>query len=126
MLKKRGPTIFFALVNVHKTAYLPDQTKSPYKIVGLAGEKYVSAKANYSKLEEKLFEVYPKISDGGGFQILRAGPGGHSSSLSVISPPPNGYSVPFLRDESGLGQALAYIRPLQLDLDTIVHTVVSQ
>ena len=68
-----------------------------------------SSNANYSKLEEKLFEVYPKLSDGGGFQILQTGAGGHSSSLSVISPSPNGYSVPFLRDESGLGQALAYI-----------------
>ena len=26
--------------------------------------------------------------------------------------------MPFLRDAAGLGQALAYIRPLQIDLDT--------
>ena len=38
--------------------------------------------------------------------------------LSLITPPPGGYSVPFLRDAAGLGQALAYIRPLQKDLDT--------
>ena len=45
-----------------------------------------SSKANYSKMEEKLFEVYPKLSDGGGFQILRTGAGGHSSSLSAYVP----------------------------------------
>ena len=39
-------------------------------------------------------------------------------SLITPPPPPGGYSVPFLRDAAGLGQALAYIRPLQKDLDT--------
>ena len=28
-----------------------------------------------------------------------------------------GYSVPFLRDSAGLGQALVYIRPLQKSLE---------
>ena len=35
-----------------------------------------------------------------------------------IYPAAEGYSVPFLRDAAGLGQALAYIRPLQMDLDS--------
>ena len=39
--------------------------------------------------------------------------------LCVLKPPTStGYSVNFLRNESGLGQALAYIRPLQRSLDT--------
>ena len=39
--------------------------------------------------------------------------------LCVLKPPATtGYSVNFLRNESGLGQALAYIRPLQRSLDT--------
>ena len=37
--------------------------------------------------------------------------------LEVIEPPASGYSVRFLRDASGLGQAIAYVRP---DLDTTV------
>ena len=42
---------------------------------------------------------------------------GSNTVLTTIIPPASGYSVPFLRDSSGLGQALAYIRPLQPDLD---------
>lgn len=37
--------------------------------------------------------------------------------LEVIEPPASCYTVPFLRDTSGLGQAIAYVRP---DLDTTV------
>lgn len=43
-------------------------------------------------------------------------PGSPASLLSLIPPPAGGYSVQFLRDAAGLGQALAYIRPLQKDL----------
>jgi hypothetical protein len=79
--------------------------------------------------QSQLFNVRRKIvgriSEAGrcrGFQILRTGSGGNT--LSVISPPATGYSVPFLRDTSGLGQALGYIRPLQRNLDTSVNAVV--
>ena len=37
--------------------------------------------------------------------------------LDVIVPPNCGYCVPFLRDSSGLGQAIAYIILIQKDLD---------
>ena len=53
--------------------------------------------------------VYPKLSQAGGFELLRIG--------DPRTSPVTGYSVPFLRDSAGLGQALAYIRPLQKDLD---------
>ncbi|CAH3150960.1 unnamed protein product, partial [Porites evermanni] len=43
-------------------------------------------------------------------------------SLVLLRPPASvGNSVEFLRDESGLGQALAYIRPLQRSLDVSLH-----
>ena len=43
---------------------------------------------------------------------------------SIVYPRPlRGYSVPFLRDSAGLGQALAYIRPLQKDIDLSVEVV---
>ena len=41
-----------------------------------------------------------------------------ASDLTLICPPASGYSVPFLRDAAGLGQAVAFIRPLQADLNT--------
>ena len=64
----------------------------------------------------KLEGTYPKSKESGGFEFLRSG--APSSKLLLITPPPGGYSVPFLQDAAGLGQALAYIRPLQMDLET--------
>ena len=32
--------------------------------------------------------------------------------------PPGGFSTSYLADESGLGQAMAYIRPIQKDLNS--------
>ena len=39
------------------------------------------------------------------------------SNLAFVSPPATGYSVPYLRDQAGLGHALAYLKPLQVALD---------
>ena len=61
-------------------------------------------------MKTKLEEVYPKLTSGGGFEILRQG---MSNELVLIEPPPSGYSVGFLRDIAGLGQAIAFERPLQ-------------
>ena len=60
-------------------------------------------------MKRKLEEVYPKLPTGGGFEILRRG---MSNELVMIDPPPNGYSVPFLRDIAGVGQAIAFLRPI--------------
>lgn len=84
---------------------------------GLGCRKVVfQCKAPSIDVSTKLESVYPKLIQGGGFEILRSG--SPSSKLSLITPPAGGYSVPFLRDSTGLGQALAYIRPPQKDLDT--------
>ena len=78
---------------------------------GLGCRKVVfHCKASFINIKTKLESVYPKLIQGGGFEILR--------SVSPLLP--GGYSVSFLRDSAGLGQALAYIRPLQKDLDTSV------
>ena len=65
---------------------------------------------------EKLESIYPKLKDASGFELLRSGPS--NKDLVVITPPASGYSVPFLRESSGLGQAVAYVRPLQKSLST--------
>lgn len=72
------------------------------------------SKANAIELKHKLEEVYPKLASGGGFEILRRG---MSNELVLIDPPPSGYSVPFLREIAGLGQAIAFLRPIQCNLD---------
>ena len=65
--------------------------------------------------KRKMEDAYPKLKLGGGFDLLRSGvrPG----ELLVIKPSPSGYTVPFLSDYAGLGQALIYVRPIQQNLD---------
>ena len=75
--------------------------------------------------KRKMEDAYPKLKLGGGFDLLRSGvrPG----ELLLIKPPPSGYTVPFLRDGAGLGQALIYVRPIQqnLDISEVKQEVVS-
>ena len=72
-------------------------------------------KASAIDVKTKLEDVFPKLSKSGGFDILRRGQ--QTSELVLIHPPHSGYNVPFLRDEGGLGQAVAFIRPIQNNLD---------
>eukprot|EP00794_Sanderia_malayensis_P000786 gene786-76_t len=65
-------------------------------------------------VSQKLEGIYPKLLGCGGFEILRSQ--GARDVLRVISPSGSGYSVPFLRDLSCLGTALASIRPIQQDI----------
>lgn len=66
--------------------------------------------------------VYPKLKESEGFEILRRG--AQTSDLVLIQPPRSGYSVPFLRDSSELRQAIAFIRPIQNNLDMTPTAVV--
>lgn len=65
--------------------------------------------------KRKMEDAYPKLKLGGGFDLLRSGvrPG----ELLLIKPPSSGYTVPFLMDGAGLGQAIIYVRPIQQNLD---------
>ena len=62
---------------------------------------------------DALFENYPKLKEGGGFELLRSF---SRTSLEVIKMPNIGYHTQFLADDSGMGAAICYIRPLQTGL----------
>ena len=81
------------------------------------GRKKISfnSKVNATEVKTKLEESYPKLIDGGGFEILQRGLS--PSELSIISPPNSECTVHFLRDCAGLGQAISYIRPVQCNLN---------
>ena len=103
---------------IHKFFYLSNQQQErvPSKAEKLQLQEYglgFGSKDGAAKVKRKLESTYPKLVEGGGFEILRSGA---RNDLVVVTPPMAGYSVPFLRDQSGLGQALAYVRPLQSDL----------
>ena len=114
---------FFCLAKTCATRVPTRLEKINLQNCGL-GRKKVVFKCNASSFDvQKVLEgVYPKLNKGGGFELLRSG---HPcTSLVIISPPVSGYSVPFLRDSAGLGQTLAYIRPLQKDID--ISTLVDE
>ena len=96
--------------------------KLELQFAGLGRKKIVfGSKDGALQVKTKLEEEFPKVKNGGRFEILRTGfsPG---KSLVLLRPPASvDYSVKCLRDESGLGQALAYIHPLQRSLDVSLH-----
>ncbi len=121
---------FFCLAETNQCRIPSRQDKFVLQSAGLGRKKLVFGSKDTAKsVQEKLEKAYPKLSQGGGFEILRSG--ASVKELVVIRPPSlTGYAVPFLRNESGLGQALAYIRPVQenldisnLDLESQVFTV---
>ena len=86
---------------------------------GLGRRKIVfpNKNAGFKAFSEVLMEKYPKLRDGGGFQLLRAlGGGGGVRYLELIIPGQDGYSIPYLRETQCLGQAILYVRPLQANL----------
>ena len=84
------------------------------KEAGLGEKKITFEKyGGYQQLQSSLLKEFPKLSEGGGFQLLRSS--GARRSLDLIPIPTMGYDIPYLKD--CLGQAIGYVRPLQKDLD---------
>lgn len=65
-------------------------------------------------LHENLLQAFPRLREGGGYELLRTCDRS-SRILDVIPPPPSGYDITYLI--SVAGQANLYVRPLQKDLD---------
>ncbi|CAB4009867.1 Hypothetical predicted protein [Paramuricea clavata] len=107
---------FYCLANHEQCVSPTSDLKAKLEQAGL-GEKRIcfDRQASAIDVKAKLEEVYPKLQFGGGFDILRRV--AQTKDLVFIRPPRSGYSVPFLRDKSILKQAMAFIRPIQSDLD---------
>ena len=96
--------------------YSPDTSeRTSLKLAGL-GEKRIPVFAYSAALElqDELFREFPKLRDGGGYELLRASDVG-GKELMLIDIPQGGYSVDYLRGV--VKSAKIYIRPLQKDLD---------
>ena len=94
---------FFCLASKTATIVPPRTEKISLPNAGLGRRKVVfPCRASAVDVLKVLENVYLKLKQGGGFELLRS-----RSPASMLS---------FLRDAAGLGQALAYIRPLQKDL----------
>ena len=116
-LRETWTHTFFCLANREQIVAPSVALKASLQQAGLGRKKICfNWKATTAEVKTKLEEVYPKLKNGRGFEIMRRG-GAQVNDLMVIQPPRSGYSVPFLRDTAGLGQAIAFIRPIQIDLD---------
>ena len=96
--------------------YAPSrEEKESLRVAGLGEKKLVLNKGLCAlDVMSELIKAYPKLAEGGGFELLRSG--NRLRDLVLITAPPGGYSVSFLKD-SGIGQSIIYIRPIQTDLD---------
>ena len=85
------------------------------KETGLGERKIVfnDKKGNFAHFQGVLETQFPKLKTGRGFEILRSC--GGRRQLEVVAMLAQGYNIPFLKQS--LGQAIAYIWPLQRDLD---------
>ena len=93
---------------------LPDgQERADLQIAGL-GEKRISlsAYADAQEIYDELSFQFSKLSQAGGFELLRVPEGG--KHLDIIASTESGYTVSYLRAVAH--QAKIYIRPMQKDL----------
>ena len=81
------------------------------------GEKRIvfsDKRGSWEHVKTVLEKEFPKLTAlSGGFELLRSN--GSRRTLELIPIPPLGYCVQILKE--ALGQAVCYVRPLQIDLD---------
>lgn len=115
--KKKIPTWSHTFVCLSSTSQevIPDgQERALLQIAGL-GEKRISLSvyADAQDISFDLCEHFPKLSNGGGFELLRV-PEGGGKMLDIIASPESGFTVSYLK--AVVHHAKIYIRPLQQDL----------
>lgn len=77
---------------------------------------FPNKKASHQELQQFLEDKFPNLKSAGGFEILRAcGGDGGQGSLLLLPLSDKGYTVPNLKER--LNSAVAFIRPLQANLD---------
>lgn len=89
----------------------PEETVSLYSVgLGKRRVRFKDSKCSFREFCTALYEFFPALRDSGGFKIMRST---RNKSLVDIPIPPDGYTVEYLKHESGLNRAMAYIVPLQ-------------
>ena len=125
-MKKKIPTwshTFVCLANSSQDTVPDGDERASLQIAGLEEKKITFC--SYSDAQEiyqELLYNFPKLSEAGGFELLRAAEGG-VKQLDVIVAPDSGYSVSYLR--AVVHHAKIYIRPMQrnLSLDPVKEEV---
>lgn len=99
--------------------WVPQRTEKKLLYEAGLGEKRITftKSDDHESFIRKLEEAFPKLVACGGIELMRTSYS-NKIKLELIRPPTLGYNVMFLAEESNLGQALCYVRPVQIDLDT--------
>jgi len=53
---------------------------------------FQNKRGGFRHVQEVLYKLFPKLEDGGGFELYRQGSG---KDLTYIKPPATGYTIPF-------------------------------
>lgn len=82
------------------------------------GEKKISfpQEGNAQQVHQAIFDAFPALEEGGGYEILRTGDG-RTKDFILLPMPQTGFTVSYLK--SVLGQAKAYLRPMQKNIGEI-------
>ena len=99
-LRKKLPTwshLFVCLAHSNQDT-LPDGEERALLQIAALGEKKISfcAFADAQDIYHELLFQFPKLSEAGGFELLRS-PEGGGKQLDVIAAPESGYTVAYLR-----------------------------
>ncbi|XP_051989522.1 uncharacterized protein LOC127648798 isoform X2 [Xyrauchen texanus] len=85
------------------------------------GEKRVTFRGCHTdpqKFKDVIMEAFPKLRQGGGFELLKISGNTRSRHLSLIPCPNEGYHVKYLKDpQNQIGHSTIFIRPLQRNLE---------
>ena len=106
---------FICLSDIKDSIVPSREKKRLLKDGGLCEKKVVfnDKKGSFSHVKTTLEREFSQLQDlNGAFEILRSC--GSRRLLEIIPIPPQGYTVPMLKE--ALGQAIGYVRPLQKNL----------
>ncbi|CAL9707492.1 unnamed protein product [Knipowitschia caucasica] len=119
-ISRRSYTHTVCCLAEHKADKVPNTTLKADLLASGLGEQKITITGNDTDpmvLTNKLMEVFPKLQDGGGFELLKISGSTRSRNLALLPCPSSGYTLAYLKDPSTMiGQATIYIRPLQQDL----------
>lgn len=74
--------------------------------------------ADPQKFKDVIVEAFPKLRQGGEFELLKISGNTRSRYLSLIPCPNEGYHVKYLKDpQNQIGHATIFISPLQRNLE---------
>ena len=93
---------------------VPDANeRANLQIAGLGEKKVIlPLESDSDNIYDELVDAFPKLRDGGGFELLKTQE--RSKILSEIEVPPSGYTVSYLK--AVVHNAKVVVRPLQRDL----------